>query len=121
MKKINLCYACSLLAFILMSATLTAAPRKKLSFSPKSLSFSVVQNGTTAKKSSILSANRGTPSVSLAKSASWIVLPSAALGSLSFGINSSGLAVGTYNATVTASASGYQKATLTVTLTVTVP
>jgi hypothetical protein len=121
MKKINLCYACSLLAFILMSATLTAAPRKKLSFSPKSLSFSVVQNGTTAKKSSILSANRGTPTVSLAKSASWIVLPSAALGSLSFGINSSGLAVGTYNATVTASASGYQKATLTVTLTVTVP
>ena len=121
MKKINLCYACSLLAFILMSATLTAAPRKKLSFSPKSLSFSVVQNGTTAKKSSILSANRGTPSVSLAKSASWIVLPSAALGSLSFGINSSGLAVGTYSATVTASASGYQKATLTVTLTVTVP
>src|SRR6185295_15397754 len=105
-------------ATLQVTLTITVAPA--LSFSPTSLSFSVVENGSTADKSSTLSANTGTPTVSLSKSATWIVLPSPALGSLSFGINSSGLAPGTYNGTVTASASGYADATLQVTLTVTV-
>ncbi len=104
-----------------LQISLTVTVPKALSFSPSSLSYSVVQNGTTANKSSTLSANSGTPAVTLSKSASWVVLPSSDLGSLSFGINSSGLAPGTYSATVTASATGYVSATLQISLTVTVP
>ena len=92
-----------------------------LTFSPNFLSYSTIQNGTTSSQSSTLSANSGTPTVTLTKSATWIVLPSPALGSLSFDINSSGLAPGTYSATVTASASGYADAILQVSLTVTMP
>src|SRR6185295_14636995 len=97
-----------------LQVTLTVTVPPALSFSATSLSFSVVQNGTTANKTSILSANTGTPIVTLAKSASsdWLVLPSAATGSLSFGINTSGLDLGTYISTVTASAGGYADATL---------
>ncbi|MEJ7681275.1 MAG: hypothetical protein WKG06_26190 [Segetibacter sp.] len=104
-----------------LKITLTVTLPKALSFSTTSLSYSVEQNGTTAKKSSALSANTGTPAVTLSKSAAWVVLPSPATGSLSFGINSAGLAPGTYSATVTAAANGYASATLKITLTVTVP
>ena len=78
-------------------------------------------NGSTANQTSTLSASTGTPGVSLTKSANsdWLVLPSADLGSLPFGINSASLAPGTYISTVTASAEGYAEATLQVTLTVT--
>src|ERR687889_426842 len=83
--------------------------------------FLVVQNGTTANKSSTLSANTGSPTITLSKStnSNWLVLPSAALGSLSFGINASGLAPGTYTSTVTAAASGYTSAVCNITLQVT--
>ncbi|MEJ7681278.1 MAG: hypothetical protein WKG06_26205 [Segetibacter sp.] len=77
-----------------LKITLTVTVPKALSFSTTSLSYSVEQNGTTAKKSSTLSANTGTPAVTLSKSAAWVVLPSPATGSLSFGINSAGLAPG---------------------------
>src|SRR5258706_8389895 len=105
-----------------LQVTLTVTVAPALSFSPASLSYSVAQNGTTANKSSTLTANTGTPTVSLSKSANsnWLVLPSAALGSLSFGINATGLTPGTYISTVTASATGYASAILQVTLTVTV-
>jgi hypothetical protein len=110
-------------ALFLWFATASASPyaQRALSFSPTSLSFSVVQNGTTANKSSTLSSNRGTPTVRLTKStnSNWLVLPSPRLGSLSFGINASGLAPGTYTSTVTASASNYRSATLKIILTVT--
>jgi hypothetical protein len=102
-----------------LQVTLEVTP--VLSFSPTSLSFTVVQNGSTAAKISTLSASTGTPTVHLSSNSNWLVLPSAELGELSFGINADGLAVGTYNATVTASASGYTDATLQITLTVTEP
>ncbi|MEJ7681280.1 MAG: hypothetical protein WKG06_26215 [Segetibacter sp.] len=103
--------------------SLTVTAPNALSFSLASLSYSVEQNGTTTNKSSALSANTGSPTVSLAKSSNsdWLVLPSPELGSLSFGINASGLAPGDYVATVTASADGYSDATLQISLTVTVP
>jgi hypothetical protein len=106
-----------------LNITLTVTPPKALSFSPTFLSFSVVQNGTTPNKSSTLTANSGSPTVSLTKSAnsSWLILPSPALGSLSFGINAAGLTPGNYSSTVTASASGYINATLSVTLAVSPP
>jgi len=103
----------------ILQVSLTVTMPNALSFSPASLSYSVVQNGTTSSKSSTLSANSGTPTVTLTKSATWIVLPSPALGNLSFGVNSSGLAPGTYAATVTASASGYTSAVCNISFTVT--
>ena len=99
----------------------SATAQTALSFSPTSLAFSVVKNGSTPNKTSTLSANTGTPAVSLTKSANsnWLILPSAAHGSLSFGINTTGLAVGTYSSTVTASSGSYTNGTLQVTLTIT--
>jgi hypothetical protein len=92
-----------------------------LSFSPTSLSFSVEESGTTAAQNATLNANNGTPDVALAKSANsdWLILPSPALGSLSFGIDATGLTAGTYNATVTATAAGYTDGVLNVSLQVT--
>lgn len=95
---------------------------KALSFSPISLDYSVEQGGSTPNQSATLSANEGTPAITLAKSinSNWLVLPaSPGLGSLSFGVNASGLLPGTYNTTVTASSTGYTNATLQVKLVVT--
>ncbi|MDO1451990.1 hypothetical protein Q0590_37320, partial [Rhodocytophaga aerolata] len=91
-----------------------------LSFTPSSLNFTVPVNGTVTAQKATLSANSGTPAVSLSKSANsnWLVLPANATGELSFGINAAGLAAGTYTATVTASATGYSSAALQVNLTV---
>ena len=97
-------------------------PASSLSFTPESLSYSVVQGGTVSNQSATLTSSEGTPEVNLSKSSNsdWLVLPtSPAAGSLSFGINSAGLAPGTYTSTVTAYASGYNNATLNVSLTVT--
>ncbi|MEO6219720.1 MAG: DNRLRE domain-containing protein, partial [Ginsengibacter sp.] len=98
--------------------------KAKLVFTPNSLSFSVIQNSVTANKTSVLSANSGTPTnINLSKSSNsnWLTLPASALGSLSFGINSAGLVPGTYTSIVTAASSGYNNATLQVTLTVSLP
>ncbi|MFT2011396.1 malectin domain-containing carbohydrate-binding protein [Pontibacter sp. 13R65] len=94
-----------------------------LSFSPATLSFTVAQGGTVTSQSTTLSASQGTPNVSLSKSsnASWLTLPASSLGTLTFGpsnINTT-LTPGTYQATVTASASNYQTATMQINLTVT--
>ncbi|MFC5537889.1 kelch repeat-containing protein, partial [Rhodocytophaga aerolata] len=91
-----------------------------LTFTPSSLTFSVPVDGTVTAQKATLSANSGTPAVSLSKSANsnWLVLPANATGELSFGINAAGLAAGTYTATVTASATGYSSAALQVNLTV---
>ncbi len=97
--------------------------KAKLSFSPTDLTYSAVQNGTAASKTSTLSANSGTPNVSLTKSnnSNWLILPSPALGSLSFGVTISGMSPGTYSSIVTASASKYSSAFLTITLIITAP
>lgn len=104
-----------------LQITLVVTSPSALSFSPSSLSFSVTQNGTTANKSSVLNANTGNPKIALTKSANnnWLVLPAAATGTLSFGINAAGLTPGTYTDKVIASANSYTSATLQVSLTVT--
>jgi len=91
-----------------------------LSFSSSTLPFYVTQNGTAANKAIKLSSNQGTPAITLSKSTNsdWLILPSPALGSLSFGINASGLLSGNYVSTVTASSGGYTDAALSVNLTV---
>ncbi|PSR55472.1 hypothetical protein AHMF7605_19150 [Adhaeribacter arboris] len=96
---------------------------KELSFSSQSLAFNYTPGTTTAPQTVTLSASSGTPALTITKSAnsSWLTLPTAALGSLTFGINEAGLLPGTYNATVTVSADGYNSATLPVTLQVNSP
>jgi glucose/arabinose dehydrogenase len=105
-----------------LAATFIPQPiNDSLFFSPGTLSFSVEQNGTTSNQTAILSTNVGTPSVTLTKSdnTSWLVLPAATLGSLSFGIDATSLVPGNYTATVTASANGYANAILHINLNVT--
>jgi hypothetical protein len=106
---------------VVISNVPVVPPPDALSFAPTSLSFSVEENGTTTAQNATLSANNGTPTVALAKSANsdWLILPSPALGSLSFGIDATGLAAGTYNATVTATAAGYTDGVMNVSLQVT--
>lgn len=91
-----------------------------LVFNPTNLSYSLTQGGSVAAQTAVLSANQGTPTVTVTKSANsdWLILPANGLGTLSFGINATDLVAGTYNTTVTASATGYTAATLTVNLTV---
>ena len=91
-----------------------------LAFSPASLGYTVTQGGSAAPRTATLSASAGTPAVTLTKSANsnWLTTPAGGLGALSFGVNASGLTPGVYNATVTASATGYANAVLPVTLTV---
>jgi hypothetical protein len=91
-----------------------------LGFSPASLRYTVTQGGSVAPQTATLSASAGTPAVTLAKSvnSNWLTAPAGGLGALSFGINAAGLTPGVYNATVTASATGYANAVLPVTLTV---
>ena len=110
-------------ATLQVNLTVSAPPTEStLSWSPTALNFSVVQEGGTASQSSTLSANQGLPTVSLSKSAgsNWLILPaSPVLGPLSFSVDATGLAIGAYTATVTASASGYTDAVLQVKLDVT--
>jgi N-acetylneuraminic acid mutarotase len=99
----------------------TTTPSGTLTFLSDQLDFSVAQYGTTANQATTISANAGSPAISLTKpsNSNWLILPSSpAIGSLSFGINASGLIPGTYTTTVTAAASGYSDATLRVNLVV---
>ena len=83
---------------------------RRLAFSGSSLNF-VAQVGATPPpaKTLVLSTSGGSPAVSLAKlsSANWLILPQAALGTLSFRVNPAGLAPGTYRVRVKASAPGF--------------
>ncbi|WP_187262777.1 malectin domain-containing carbohydrate-binding protein [Pontibacter beigongshangensis] len=93
-----------------------------LSFSPTTLNFNVVKGSSVSSQSIVLSASTGAPSVTLSKSsASWLTLPAASLGTLTFGASNinSNINAGTYQATVTASATNYQPATMQINLTVT--
>ena len=100
------------------------SPVPALAFSTSTLNYTAVQGGSVSSQSTQLSANQGTPAVSLSKTtAGWLTLPSASLGTLTFGSSniSTNLTPGTYQATVTASAEDYSSASLRITLTVTAP
>ncbi|PSR56261.1 hypothetical protein AHMF7605_23545 [Adhaeribacter arboris] len=97
---------------------------KTLAFLPSALDFYAVQGGTVATKSTVLSASKDQPVVTFSQtSASWLTLPNAKLGTISFGPSnfSSTMAPGIYEAIVTATAEGYEPATLRINLTVSVP
>ncbi|KAA6438411.1 DNRLRE domain-containing protein [Dyadobacter flavalbus] len=88
-----------------------------LAFSSGSLKFISNGNSTTQTQSVTLSANTGTPAVTLSNSkVSWLTLPAPARGSLSFTVNPEGLSPEKYTSLVAATASGYARALLKVNL-----
>jgi hypothetical protein len=100
---------------------IAAGSRKELVFDAAGLDFNAPVNATAAAKTVSLQARNGTPeSITFDKSnTSWLTMPAAALGNLSFGVNTSGLAAGSYTTTVTAQAAGFASASLRVTLHIT--
>ncbi|QRR02499.1 CBM96 family carbohydrate-binding protein [Dyadobacter sandarakinus] len=98
----------------------SGAGKPMLSFSASQLNFTVNQGASAPPQAVMLAALQGEPALSLAKSpnSSWLVLPQASTGTLSFGINAGGLVPGVYTAEVTASAAGYVSAHFSVSLTV---
>ncbi|MEW6246117.1 MAG: choice-of-anchor D domain-containing protein [Nitrospirota bacterium] len=81
---------------------------------PASLSFSAVQNGSNPAGQTVTISNTGSETLNwtAVSSANWLSLNGAASasgtnsGSFTVGVNHSGLAVGTYNASITISATG---------------
>jgi len=111
-------------AFDNFSITSDNTSGKILAFAPNALDFTAIQGGKVSAKTTVLSASEGNPAVTLTStSASWLTLPAANLGSMAFGENnfSTGLAPGIYEATVTATAEGYEPANLIVNLTIANP
>lgn len=97
---------------------LSDSNKKKLSFSKSSLSFRLPAYATNPSQpqSVTLSANEGNPALLPWENPvnTWVQLPTPALGSLPITVDGSQLSSGTYKATITANAPGYERAVLTV-------
>ncbi len=95
-----------------------------LALSPATLSFSYQIGGATPAAQNVSVASSGTAlSYTVATSATWLTATPASgttPGSISVGINTTGLTAGTYNGTVTATASGASNSPQTVTVSLTV-
>ncbi|WP_277481372.1 malectin domain-containing carbohydrate-binding protein [Catalinimonas alkaloidigena] len=93
-----------------------------LTFTPKTLEFSVEEGGLTSALASTLVASEGDPLITLSEDpeANWLILPeNTSIGNLSFGIDAEGLVPDVYTTSVFAIAEGYVSAELIVTLEVT--
>ncbi|NCD72413.1 Ig-like domain-containing protein [Mucilaginibacter agri] len=92
-----------------------------LKFSTDSLAYTVYKNGPVTSQSATLTANKGTPAITFtALNAPWLTAPAGKLGAISIGSTNikTNLEPGTYKGLIVADASGYQKDTLTVKVTV---
>jgi hypothetical protein len=108
---------------LVVTFTVTASPVPALAFAPATLSLEAEVNGEPASALVTLTAD-GTALFVAAADASWLsVSPSSGEtpAELTVTADPTGLAVGTYEATVTATAEGYEAITLAVVLTVTAP
>ncbi len=103
-------------------------PPPELEFQPDELAFVVVQDATDQDASTVVAGDASTPTVDLAAidndtlvAPTWLSLPALwpARTPITFDVDATGLAVGSYSATVTASALGYVDGTLDVFLAVT--
>ena len=106
-----------------LGANFTVGPpgpvEPSLTLSPGQLSFTVEPNGTTSAGLSVGSTTGGSPLVTLSDNASWLSLSPASLtapGSSTAQVDTSGMADGVYNATISAQATGYEQATIPVSL-----
>ncbi|WP_171036576.1 CBM96 family carbohydrate-binding protein [Dyadobacter sediminis] len=98
---------------------LAESNNKKLAFSADSLDFVLSSIPTDSTRNASLSANYGSPEITLRKSAAdWLDLPSPALDTLPFTVTTAGIASGQYSSVVAATAPGYARALLKVNLTV---
>ena len=114
---------------ILSPPTQTASPppppSPTIGLSPTSLGFTGVQGGAnpSAQIVSVTNTGGGTLSWSVSDNAAWLSLSPAsgtAPGSATVGVNTSGLTVGTYNATITVTATGATNTPQTVPVSLTV-
>ena len=109
--------------FVLGNATPYTAQTQALRFETASLDFLVATGSRSAAKTNTIyptSGATGTP-LTLTASEPWVVLPTSARtgDALNFAVNSPGIAGGTYVATVTATAAGYEPAVMQLNATVT--
>src|SRR6266478_3195180 len=106
-----------------VTLTVTSTSLPTLTASPASLSFTYQSGGATpAAKIANLSSS-GSLSYTAAASAAWLTLTPASgntPGSLSIGVNPTGLTTGTYNGTVTVTASGASNSPLKIAVTLAV-
>jgi Viral BACON domain len=104
-------------------ASTSTAPA--ISFSPASLTVSAPEGGAVVSRSVSLQTNDGgTPQYTVTSDAAWLTVSPAggtAPATLTVSANPAGLAPGTYTGALTASATGYGTARLSVTMTVTGP
>ncbi|WP_138475803.1 malectin domain-containing carbohydrate-binding protein [Dyadobacter bucti] len=106
------------------SVTSNAAAAKTLTFTPNALDFTATQGQQVTAQTATLAASEGTPAITFSNtSASWFTIPDATLGAVTFGPAnfSTTMAPGIYETVVTASAQGYEPATLLINLTVSAP
>ncbi|MFQ5879009.1 MAG: fibronectin type III domain-containing protein, partial [Dehalococcoidia bacterium] len=106
-----------------VSSTFTVANNAPaLVFSPDTLTFSVQEGGSASDKTTTLDTNDATvASYTVSDDAPWLTvspLSGSTPDTVTISVDTTGLTPGIYNATVTATASGYLSDTLTVTLNV---
>src|SRR5207302_1620741 len=112
---------------VAVALTVTAAPN--LTLTPSSLNFAYQVGGATPAGQSVAVASSGAAlSYAVTSSATWLAATPASgstPGSLSVSVNPSGLAAGTYNGTISVSATGAgnspQRVSVTLTVTVAPP
>ncbi len=111
-----------------VSLNITAVPKPTISFSPSSFTFSATEGGSNPANQTleIWNSGSGTLNWSVSDNATWLSLSPASgsstgeQDSVILSVNTSGMTVGTYTATITISASGATNTpqTLTVNLTI---
>ncbi|NJK82440.1 MAG: hypothetical protein HC912_00075, partial [Saprospiraceae bacterium] len=93
-----------------------------LSFNPTDLNFSANIGGNPDAQNATLTSNitLDVANVTLTASQPWVILPTKSLGTpMAFDVNTNGLAVGNYTATVTATADGFTQSLLNINLAIT--
>ena len=108
--------------YVLTNVKPYVAGSQVLSFSPNTLDIPVQRGEVSATRSSVLAKSSALSAdrVTLTASESWVVVPTTVAFDtpLDFAVNAFGLANGSYQATVTATAPGFAPATLSITTTV---
>jgi Viral BACON domain len=107
-----------------ITLTVTATSQPTLAATPSTLSFNYTSGGATPAAQTVgLTSSSGTLSYTAASSAAWLTVTPASgstPGSLSVGINPTGLSAGTYSGAVTVTAAGASNSPLKITVSLTV-
>ncbi len=109
---------------VAVTFSVTSAPTPTIGLSPTALSFSAIQGGSNPANQTLAVSNSGsgTLSWSVSDNAAWLTVgptSGSGNGSITAGVNISGLAAGTHTATVTVTASGATNTPQTVPVTLT--